>query len=87
MLNGDPIEPLKDYRVVLPNFLLRGGDDFSQVVTWYKPRDQIDGIEVREAILNYLETHKRLNTEDDPLIDPHNPPFFVLDENGNQKEN
>lgn len=39
MADGKEIDLKKEYRVVMPNFFLNGGDDFKKVRDWYTPKD------------------------------------------------
>lgn len=52
-LNGQPIEPARDYRVTVSSFLADGGDGFTLL---RQGRDRIGGMQDLDALLDWLKT-------------------------------
>ncbi|MFA7437667.1 MAG: bifunctional metallophosphatase/5'-nucleotidase [Castellaniella sp.] len=71
-LHGEPIEPQRDYRVGLQNYLGEGGDNFS---VFLQGRDVTGGGPDLEALANYL----RVQSADGPMALPLAP---RIDERG-----
>lgn len=53
ILDGRPIEPARDYRVVVNSFLADGGDGFTLL---RKGRDRLGGAQDLDALLDWLKT-------------------------------
>lgn len=53
MLDGRPVEPGRDYRVVVNSFLADGGDGFTLL---RKGRDRLGGAQDLDALLDWLKT-------------------------------
>ena len=76
-MNGDKIDPIKEYRISIPDFFLDGGDDFKQIRTWYSPKDLQTGGDIREAIKTFAKEKKILNSKEDPILKPEDR-FFEI---------
>jgi len=67
------------YSIATNDFLIGGGDDFKNVLTWYIPRNYIDHGIFRDKVLDYLKKIKYIKEND--LIDPLNPRLKIIDQN------
>ena len=77
MADGTDIVPDKDYIGVSSDFLLGGGDDFSDIINIiYKPRDVKDLGEFRDSIREVLKNKKVI--KEGSLIDPEHPRLIVI---------
>lgn len=54
LYNGDDIDKNKTYTISTNDFMLGGGDDFKDVVTWYKARNVKTFSLMRDLIINYI---------------------------------
>ena len=77
MYNGDEIIKENEYRVVMPDFFLNGGDDFKEVRKWYTPKDVIKGRDIREQTKDYALKIKVINSVENPLINDKKPLFNI----------
>jgi 5'-nucleotidase len=77
--NGDPIQMDRIYTLGLSDFLVTGGDDLGWAMSQIPPeRIQMNtGILARDALVQYIEFQKELNTPQRPLIDPNHPRLVI----------
>ena len=74
-LDGKPILDKKMYTVATYDFLVTGGDDFKFVMDQI-PKNRIDTTRAaycRDLAISYFKKHPRINTKENPLVDPKNP--------------
>ena len=79
LINDEPLNLTKTYLVGANNFLLHGGDDFTQVLKFYTPRNIITLENIRDSVAGYAEETKVLNSNDSPIIDPSKPRIILVD--------
>ncbi len=58
LVNGTPLAPAREYRVVTNDFLAAGGDRF---VAFRKGKNVVTGVELREAVAEYLRRTSPVN--------------------------
>ena len=80
LMNDEPLNLTKTYIVGANNFLLHGGDDFTQVLKFYTPRNITTYENIRDAVAGYAEELGVLNTMEKPIVDPSKPRIILLDE-------
>jgi 5'-nucleotidase len=74
-LEGRALDDQKVYRLATFDFLVNGGDDMA----WFMkriPKNKIDrgtGEFARDVIAGYLKRKQKINTRDEPLLDPLHP--------------
>lgn len=65
LVNGVPIDPVRDYRVVTNDFLAAGGDRF---VAFRKGKNVVSGGDLREAVTEYLRKASPVNPATDGRV-------------------
>ena len=60
-VNGEPIDPARDYRVGSFSFLLQGGDNFRELAAGRNTRDS--GLVDRDAWIDYLRAHSPISPD------------------------
>ena len=74
-----PIINDKNYTVSTLDFcIINGGDDFSDVVSWYKLRKLIKYGDTKENIIRYFKSMKYIYTKN--LIDKKNPRLRIIED-------
>lgn len=77
LYNNTEIIADKNYTIATIDFLiLSGGDDFRNIITWYKPKDLLAHGNYRTATINYLSTVTKINQT--RFIDPLNPRINIV---------
>jgi 2',3'-cyclic-nucleotide 2'-phosphodiesterase (5'-nucleotidase family) len=76
LADGSDINVRKTYTLATIPFLLKGGDDFKKVVTWYKPRNEVDFGLFRDRMIEFLKTIGTIT--ETSFIDPQNPRLKVI---------
>lgn len=71
--DGTKIDPSKTYKIVTNDFLINGGDDFSQAIQVVNFKNKHLGPSVRDVLLDSLRKMKSVNTSENPLIDKAHP--------------
>jgi 5'-nucleotidase len=78
--DGKPLKDDRDYTVATYDYLVNGGDDLK----WFM--DQIPQKDIvkksgyaRDLMLEYLKKRKRINTVEQPLLNPNHPRIVIQD--------
>jgi 5'-nucleotidase/UDP-sugar diphosphatase len=64
-INGQPLDPVKKYRVAIPDFMLKGGDDYSM----FAGQTVIVGPESGDLLVTALEKYIAAKSPVSPAID------------------
>lgn len=75
--NDKNIENNQIYTVATSRFMVLGGDDFSEVLKFYTPRNLVYYKGIREVVGQYLRNSKVLNEDGKKFIDPMNRRLIV----------
>ena len=75
--NGTELEEGKEYLIAGPDFFFNGGDDFAEVLKFYKPRDMKYFMTMRESLTTMARNLKVINSELHPLVNFANPRLIV----------
>lgn len=75
--DGTKIDPSKTYKIVTNDFLINGGDDFSQAIQVVNFKNKHLGLLVRDVLVDSLRKIKSLNTSENPLVDKAHPRIEV----------
>jgi len=84
-MNDEPLNLTKTYIVGANNFLIHGGDDFTQVLNFFTPRNIRSFENIRDAVAGYAGELKTLNSKENPIVDQMNPRIILL-ENCSEEE-
>ena len=69
----------KNYTVATIDYcIINGGDDFSDVISWYKIKNLINYGETQTNVIRYLKSMKFINTKS--LIDENNPRLRIIED-------
>lgn len=79
-INDEPIDLEKTYLMSANNFLLHGGDDFAQVLNFYKPRNIKTFGSIRDAVASFAQEMSPLNSPQNPIIDKNKPRIVLIDD-------
>jgi len=66
----------KNYTIATNDFMLGGGDDFKDVVTWYKARNVKTYSLMRDLIINYIIKIGNIKRSD--YINPYKPRINII---------
>ncbi len=72
---GSKLDPNQLYTLATLDFLTTGGDDLAWPISQI-PADRIrvsTGLMARDALIQYIEQQKEINTTEHPLLDPKHP--------------
>lgn len=87
LMNDEPLSLSQTYIVGANNFLIRGGDDFAEVLNFYQPRNIKNFENIRDSVAGYAEDMKILNSAENPIIKKDKPRIILLENcSGNFKE-
>ncbi len=77
--NDEPLNLTRTYIVGANNFLIRGGDDFTEVLKFYTPRNIKNYGSIRDTVAVYASELKILNSIQNPILDPLKPRIIMVD--------
>ena len=81
-----PIINDKNYTVSALDFcIINGGDDFVNVISWYKIRKLVKYGDTKENVVKYLKSMKKINTKS--LIDEKNPRLRIIEDKNRKFRN
>jgi 2',3'-cyclic-nucleotide 2'-phosphodiesterase (5'-nucleotidase family) len=75
--DGNLIELKKTYTLATSNFLLNGGDDFKDIVSWYTPRNEVDFGLIRDNMIKFVKSVGSI--KQDTFYDPKRRRLNVID--------
>ena len=76
----------KNYIVSTLDFcIINGGDDFVNVISWYKIRKLVKYGDTKENVVKYLKSMKKINTKS--LIDEKNPRLRIIEDKNRKFRN
>ena len=78
--NDEILNLTRTYIVGANNFLIRGGDDFTEVLKFYTPRNLKTYGSIRDAVAVYASELKILNSIQNPILDPSKPRIIMVDD-------
>jgi predicted P-loop ATPase len=74
--DGSQIDLNKTYALAIIEFLLKGGDDFKDVRTWYKPRNEVSFGVYRDRMIEFMKSVGTIT--EFSFIDPKNPRIKII---------
>lgn len=77
--DGSPIQDKGEYTLATTDFVLQGGDYMGWPIGRVSPeRIRYTSLLARDALVTFLQTHRRINTDAAPLIDASHPRMLFV---------
>ena len=77
-INQTDIDLDRVYTIATTNFMVYGGDDFHEVINYFKPQNIKDFSVLRDIVYNYALKKKILNTVENPSISEIEPRIILV---------